>query len=376
MVFTVKKVLVVDDSFFVRRVLKEMISDFDGFSVFETARNGKEALEVLDQNPDLDAMTLDVEMPEMDGLATLKTVRDRGNNIPVLMVSALTEDQAQVTSEALELGADDVIAKPSGSSVDGMEDIEDELREKLFALTRYDRRKQRKSNEDTQHQNSEENEYASKSLDEKLNVVEPKAVVIGGSTGAPNVISDIISYLPEKFPLPVLVVQHIAEPFLSTFASRLDSKSKLDVEQVNFSRPLEAGTVYLPADDQHLVVSGDPSSPRVKKDRGEAEYSAKPSVHVLFESARETFGRDVIAILLTGMGEDGAKATRRLHQAGALCMIQDEETSSVFGMPGKAAALGGFDLQVPDTRIPKILIDWTVSSRKDDRPEIDSLESE
>lgn len=349
-------VLIVDDSFFVRRVLTDMISDFEGFEVVDSVKNGRLALDVLtDENTDVDVMTLDVEMPEMGGLETLREMRKQDLDVPVLMVSALTDDQAEVTTESLSLGAADVIAKPSGSEVSDLEAVRDEVRKKLRAVTGSRNVVTQDAEEDPSSQSSGS---PGSNLQDKLENVATEVILIGGSTGAPGVLTKIVEALPANLPVPVVIVQHIDEPFLSNLCDRLDSLTDLSVRQVSRRETLRKGTIYFPGNGDHLVLTSDEGTLRLKTRGGGPEYGAKPSVNVLFESALGTASPNVIAVLLSGMGRDGSKAMNELYEDGALCLLQDEDSSAVFGMPGEVAKTGSYDLMTSEDRIPSVLLDW------------------
>ena len=360
------EVLIVDDSFFARRVLGDMVEKMDRFVVGESVSSGAEALNILDRQI-FDAVTLDVEMPEMDGLETLKRIKDREPDIPVLMVSSLTTENAEVTTHALEEGALDVIPKPSSGPSGTLEEIEDELHMKLRAAVRGSSKRTDKPN-DRKNDNSsspaassEESEWE---LAEKFEKNSPKALLIGGSTGAPPVLRSIVSSLSGSYPLPVVLIQHISEPFLSQLADNYSELTDLSIQQVVTSAPLESGTIYLPKDDAHLKIKQTDNTPILKSEEGSPVSGALPSIDVLFNSASRVLGKECIAVLLSGMGKDGAEGMNKIHDLGGLCLVQDEETSSVFGMPAEAHARGGVDLMAPSGRIPEIILDWTKKSLK------------
>jgi two-component system chemotaxis response regulator CheB len=356
-------VLVVDDSFFVRRNLTDIIERDPNLVVIDSAKNGLEALEKLESNQ-VDVMTLDVEMPEMNGLETLDEMNRRGIDCPVIVVSSLTTRGAESTAEALEKGADDVIAKPSSDVGVDLGEIERKLHRTLNAITRSQRSSSERSDErSSEHQvENPSDDVNHESVRQKLEKVDPKVVVIGGSTGAPPVLRTIVETLPDDFPLPVAIVQHISEPFLSSLVTSLRDLTAMEVVQVEQSSRVEPGTIYLPSDEAHLNFRRSSNDVYIRSRAGEPTQGAMPSVDVLFEQALNEYGRDVIAVLLTGMGEDGARGMRALREEGALCLAQDEATSTVYGMPSAAQSLGGVDLEAPAERIPSIIREWTDKS--------------
>jgi two-component system chemotaxis response regulator CheB len=184
---------------------------------------------------------------------------------------------------------------------------------------------------------------------------EPKMVVVGGSTGAPAHLRTLLRGLPDDFPLPIVVVQHITEPFLSGLADNLDQNTDLTVRQATKTTVLEGGHVYMPGEEKHIILRPNGENHAVRTDGEDPVNSACPSVDVLFETAADVAHGDVIAVLFTGMGEDGAQGMKKLHDEGALCLAQNRETSTVYGMPAKAKKLGAVDYSFSPAELPKIL---------------------
>lgn len=343
-----------------------MIDNFDHFEVKDTASDGTDAMKLLETNQ-YDVVTLDVEMPKMDGLETLGRIRKTDEDLPVLMVSSLTTENAEVTTRALEQGALDVIPKPSSGPSGSLETIGDELRTKLRAAVR-NRSRAKSSTTVRDHkqgiQQGSNPENTGWDIREKFDQISPKVLLIGGSTGAPPVLRSIVERLSGNYPLPVALVQHISEPFLSQLATNYSELTDLTIEQVTSRSPLESGKMYLPQDESHLTIKRNEDELFIKSKEGRPVSGALPSVDVLFSSASRVLGKDCIAVLLSGMGTDGAQGMKKIHDSGGLCLAQDEETSSVYGMPGEARALGGVDLMAPSEKIPEIILDWTNKSLK------------
>lgn len=338
-----KSVLIVDDSFFVRRILGDLIKEYPGYVVADAVKDGQQALKVL-REQSVDVMTLDLEMPSMDGLETLEAMKDDGIDVPVVVISAHVEGQADRGARALELGAAEMLDKPGGSG-NGTPDIgklKNELKDVLDALTEPVRSPSRTDDSLT------------RILEEHPDRT-PKALVIGGSTGAPKHLRHLLAELPASFPLPIAVVQHISEPFLKGLRNNLSNRSPLNLKEISRTTPLRAGEVYLPAREKHLVLRPGDGLGAVRLEDGEPVNSARPSVDVLFESAADLLGADVIAVLFTGMGEDGARGMKRIHDAGGLCLAQDRDSSTVYGMPAKAEELGAVDCQFDPDDLPEML---------------------
>jgi two-component system chemotaxis response regulator CheB len=326
-----KRILLVDDSVVVRKLVAEILAQDPEVESVVTASNGRLALDKLDQvNPDL--VILDVEMPEMDGIATLKAIRERSDSLPVLMFSGLTERAGSLTLDALALGASDYVTKPA--QVGALVPL-DRVREELVSKTRalLARRV-----------------HGSPPLLPKAPApmtpppwrppARVELLVIGASTGGPNAIAQILSTLPGEFPVPIVIAQHMPPLFTKMFAERLDSQGSLRVREATSGGTLEPGTVWLAPGDFHVVVQGHASRMTVHVHQGPPENSCRPSVDVLFRSAAEVYGPGVLGVVLTGMGMDGLRGAERIREAGGQMVVQDEATSVVWSMPGSVALAG------------------------------------
>jgi two-component system chemotaxis response regulator CheB len=304
------RVLVVDDSAFMRRALTRNIELDSRFKVIDTAVDGRDGVEkALRLQPDV--MTLDVEMPVMNGLEALREIVAR-SFIPVVMVSAVTESGAKTTMEALEIGAVDFVPKANGADL---------IHEKLFAAANanlarrpYGQRPQRPSVS-----------MPPSRLDAPVFRGHPKIIVIGSSTGGPQALQALIGQLPVNLPVPVVIAQHMPPQFTLALAKRLDACCPPKVVEAKHGDPLVNGTISIGPGGMHLRVT--PTSLKVEADRGESLY--KPSVDVLAESALAAFGRNVLGVMLTGMGNDGMKEFVKLHQAGAYNLVQDQASCVV-----------------------------------------------
>ncbi|GIX41115.1 MAG: chemotaxis response regulator protein-glutamate methylesterase [Leptospiraceae bacterium] len=347
------KILIVDDSPVARAVLTDFLKNFDFIQEIETARNGKVALELLESRS-YDLILLDVEMPVMNGLTFLEEKKKRFNNIPTIMLSSYTQEGAEITLKALELGAMDFIPKPSGNQL-SLEEIKSVLQEKIKNF--YSELILQKTKKQTIESNFKINEATiNKSIIHKP-LLDFEIILIGSSTGGPRVLSNIIHQLPEDFPLPIAIVQHMPEYFTNTLAKRLSQISKLEVFEAENNKILEPGKIGIAKGDKHLLFD------RIEKNRfkilisNEEKISGhRPSIDkTLFNLIQITNGK-VIAIILTGMGRDGVNAAKELKKRGGIVIAQDESTSVIFGMNKRAIEEKAADIVLPDYKITEYLL--------------------
>jgi two-component system chemotaxis response regulator CheB len=300
--------------------------------VVATAVNGKVALQRLEQIP-ADLVTLDVEMPELDGLATLAILRKRYPKMPVIMFSTLTSRAAAATIDALSLGANDYVTKPdgAGSLTAARERIKCDLIPKIKAL-------------------------CARSLTMPPPIRMPievhdtgniQAVAIGVSTGGPPALQRVLAGIPATFPLPIFIVQHMPPMFTTMLATRLTQSSPLKVTEVTGPMRVEASHVYLAAGDFHLVVERSTSGMMMRTHQEAPECSCRPSVDVLFRSVAAAYGSSVLAVVLTGMGSDGMRGSELVRGQGGAVIAQDQATSVVWGMPGAIVRAGLASAVVP-----------------------------
>lgn len=324
------RVLVVDDSSFMRNALKRSIEQDARFKVIDTAVNGQEGVDkALALKPDI--VTLDVEMPVMNGLEALKAIVAK-TTIPVVMVSAVTEAGAKITIDALSLGAVDFIPKSKGA-----EHIHDKLLAAMNAgLSRRIMASRRAAPAAPIPPPPPRPVRASARVPAKL-------VVIGSSTGGPQALQEVIRNLPANFPVPVVIAQHMPPQFTLALAKRLNDLCPVRVTEAEDGMQLTPGTVYIGPGGKHLRVTS--THIKVEAERGESLY--KPSVDVLAESALMAFGKQILGVMLTGMGNDGAKAFIRLHKAGGYTLVQNQASCVVYGMPRAVADAGAADEVLP-----------------------------
>jgi two-component system, chemotaxis family, protein-glutamate methylesterase/glutaminase len=327
-------VLVVDDSAFMRKVISEIIEASEEFQVVGTARNGHDALKQI-HALDPAIVTLDIEMPELDGLQTLGYIMSETPR-PVVMLSAGegSDGAESLTIRALELGAVDFIRKPSGPISLDIATVRDRLLDALHAALEVNlggvpmlaRPKLR---------NAERPSGADGTA--------KRAVVIAASTGGPRALADVIPNLPRGIDAAVLVVQHMPSGFTRSLAERLNALSALPVREAEHGMQISHGRVYLAPGGFHMKVSLVDGAPMLGLDSSPPIWGVRPSADPLFRSATEVFGSDVVGVVLTGMGRDGAAGLRAIRDAGGRGIVQNRESSIVYGMPQAALTAAGAD---------------------------------
>jgi two-component system chemotaxis response regulator CheB len=350
------RVLVVDDSVVIRRLVAHALDQDPSLEVVGAASNGVIALQRIPQfNPDV--LTLDIEMPEMDGLETLRRVRREYPQLRVIMFSTLTERGAEVTLEALTLGADDYVTKASneGSLDRSMARLREELVPKVKQFFHLPAQSGAAVQPEPPHVAlAPPVRWGPPIL--RSPSARPKVVAIGVSTGGPTALGSILPELPAGFPLPVLVVQHMPPLFTRLLAERLHASCRLPVEEASQSAPVEAGKILIAPGDFHLKVVSNAGGVCVRLDQAPPLNSCRPAVDALFTSIADVYGGAVIAAVLTGMGQDGLRGAEILKAQGASLIAQDEASSVVWGMPGAVVNAGLADRVLPlDQVVPEIL---------------------
>lgn len=340
------RVLIVDDSALVRQILAEILGRDIGIEVVGTAADPLIARERIRQlNPDV--ITLDVEMPRMDGLAFLANLM-RLRPTPVVMISSLTERGADTTFQALALGAVDFVSKPRLDVARGLEAYAEEIIGKIKAAARA--RVRAPARQPIGH------DPAAPAPQPSLRFrTTDRLIAIGASAGGTEALRTILEAMPADAPAVVLA-QHLPASFSTAFAQRLDRHSAMSVREASDGEAILPGHAYLPKGGQHLRVIGDGARWRCRLDDGEAVNRHKPAVDVLFHSVAQNAGANAVGALLTGMGDDGARGLLHMRQAGAATLVQDEATSVVWGMPGAACRLGAAQEILPLERIADRLL--------------------
>jgi two-component system chemotaxis response regulator CheB len=332
------RALVVDDSAFMRKIIGDILNSDPEIQVVGYARDGEDAIEKVESlRPDV--VTLDVEMPRLNGLGALSRIMQR-TPTPVVMLSAYTDRGRRETIVALENGAVDFITKPSGEISIQLAELRDEIlrKVKIAARTRVKRLAKSATRAFTRPA--------------ALRVKgRRRLVVIGASTGGPKALLEIMSRLPSGLPACLLLVQHMPEGFTTSFAKRLDSKSSFQVREAEDGMTLQEGVAYVAPGDYHLLVNG--SALNIVK--GLKLHGVRPAIDFTMESAALKYGENTVGVLLTGMGIDGAAGMKAIKEQGGTTIAQDEKTSLVFGMPHAAIRLGCVDEILPLQRIPERL---------------------
>jgi len=331
------RVLVVDDSLVVRRVVTEEIAAQADMEVAGTAATGRIALSKMTElNPDL--VILDIEMPEMDGLTALAHLHQSHPHTPVIMFSSLTKLGVAATLEALSRGAADFFAKPDGKG--GLDASRHVIRTELVpAIRALCAPKSRVVTASTAVKPPiPRAAAAAKRID---------VLAIGASTGGPNALAEIFAALPAEFPIPIVVVQHMPPMFTQLLAERLTKNSRIPTIEAKSDMPLEPGKALIAPGDHHLVIVRDGIRFRTKVHQDPPEHACRPAVDPLLRSVASTFGGNCLAVILTGMGQDGLRGCEAIAAAGGQILAQDEATSIVWGMPGFVARAGLADRVVP-----------------------------
>jgi two-component system, chemotaxis family, protein-glutamate methylesterase/glutaminase len=328
-----RSVLVVDDSAFMRRVISDILSSTDEFRVVGTARDGEDALrKVHELDPDL--VTMDVEMPGLDGLSALGYIMSETPR-PVVMLSAHTTEGGEATLRALDYGAVDFVAKPSGTISLDLDTVSERLLDALRAAAaanlapiplRIARPRGTPRRGGAARRRVRPGDAA------------PVAVAVAASTGGPRALSELVPQLPASLGAALLVVQHMPARFTRTFAERLDGMAPLRVSEAVDGEPVRAGHVYLAPGDHHMRVVRAGGEVRIALDREPTLWGVRPAADPLFRSVSEAFGARAVGVVLTGMGRDGAAGLAAMTAAGAHGIAQDRATPVIFGMPAAAAA--------------------------------------
>jgi two-component system chemotaxis response regulator CheB len=351
------RVLVVDDSVVIRRLVTIALEQDPELEVVGVAANGSIALQRIPQyNPDV--LTLDIEMPEMDGLETLRRLRRDYPQLRVIMFSTLTERGAAVTLDALVLGADDYVTKASneGSLDRSMTRLQEELIPKIKQFFILPGRSRAAAKPEPPRVQVAPPLFLGKPVLQSTKA-RPKVVAIGVSTGGPAALGEILPRLPADFPLPVLVVQHMPPLFTRLLAERLHDSCPLPVKEASQGDKVDVGKILIAPGDFHLkVAGGGGGGVQVRLDQSPPQNSCRPAVDALFSSIGEVYGGAAIAVILTGMGQDGLRGVETLKAQGASILAQDEASSVVWGMPGAVVSAGLADRVLPlDQIVPEIL---------------------
>jgi len=338
------RVLIADDSALMRREIKKILESAKDIEVVGAVRDGREAVDKTKElNPDV--VALDINMPVMDGLTALQYIMMESPR-PVVMVSSLTQEGALTTYEALELGAVDFVGKPGGTISMNIEQVAHDIVSKIRVAAKANTsrlglsRQRRKTAVAGRSQPARASEQKSSG----------KILVLGLSTGGPKTIMEVIPVLPADIGVPVIVVQHMPSHFTPTFAQRINASCAFPFKEAANGDVVEVGRGYLAPGDRHLLVTprgGGRPGFMVRISDTPADTLHKPSVDVTMQSVLECYGHNVIGVLMTGMGADGARGMASIRQAGGRTIAESEETAVIYGMPAEAVRLGGAEFVLP-----------------------------
>jgi two-component system chemotaxis response regulator CheB len=356
-------ILIVDDSLIFRKIVQKCLEGEDDIQVVGSVRNGLKAVEFIkNQRPDL--VTLDIEMPEMNGIQTLSAIQEINaadeNYAPigVIMLSAFTKKGADITIKALEAGAFDFITKPEGND---QQKNYSTLRRQLLAKIRYftSRRiaSQNKQSSPVIIRTDETIVEKEESKEPVLRITQTKykAILIGVSTGGPRALMSLIPDLCQRTNIPVMIVQHMPPKFTESLAESLNAKCRFQVVEAYNNQPIQNEHVYIAPGGKHMLVKKKGTELIIYTNEDPPIHGCRPSVDVLFQSASHVYGRDVIAVILTGMGTDGTEGLSYLKQRGVYIIAQDEASSVVWGMPGSAVRAGLVNDVQPLDKIPECI---------------------
>lgn len=349
------RVLIVDDSAVVRKILSKILSSDPRIDVVGTAPDpfiARDKIKLL--NPDV--ITLDIEMPKMDGITFLRNLM-RLRPTPVLMISSLSVKGADVTLDALALGAVDFVTKPAIDLSYSLEDYAHEITQKVLAAAgvKVQALANRRGEIPTVDQKLSADSILAKTTRKKHIKTTDKIIAIGSSTGGTEAIKEVLVRMPPDAP-GIVITQHIPPVFSSSFAERMNTLSQMIVCEASDGQQILAGHAYIAPGDQHLLLVRDGARYLCKLSNGEPVNRHKPSVDVLFRSVAQNAGQNAIGVILTGMGDDGASGMKEMHDVGIPTIAQDENTSVVWGMPGSAVKRGCVDSILPLNKISTAML--------------------
>ena len=347
------KVLIIDDSALVRQLLTEIFNSDPDIEVIGTAQDPYDAREKI-KKLEPDVLTLDVEMPKMDGITFLTNLM-RLRPMPVVMISSLTEKGADVTFEALELGAVDFVSKPKIDVSVGLKEYSEEICEKVKTASKA-RVSELSSRPklDVQPKLSADAVLLKRKGPSHLKTTE-KIIALGASTGGTEAIKEVLIRMPADSP-GMVISQHIPEAFSKPFAERMNKTSAMTVYEAEDGQQILPGHVYIAPGNRHLIIERSGARYICRLNDGSIVNRHKPSVDVMFRSVAQNVGSNAVGVILTGMGADGAEGLKEMLESGAKTLVQDEKSSVVWGMPGEAFKIGAAKDQYPLDQIAKELL--------------------
>lgn len=352
------KVLVVDDSALVRQVLTTVLESDRNIQVIGTANDPIDAREKIKLlSPDV--LTLDIEMPKMDGVTFLKNLM-RLRPMPVVMISSLTEQGAEITLEALECGAVDFVSKPKLDVEAGLTEYTDEIIEKVLTAAKSKVRERTISSKSVEKKLTADAVLGKPSSRKRFKTTD-RIIAIGASTGGTEAIREVLEALPADTP-GIVISQHIPVAFSGPFAMRMNGASLMTVCEAQDGQQILPGHVYIAPGDKHLIVERSGALYICRLNDGPAVNRHKPSVDVMFRSVAQNVGPNAMGIMLTGMGADGAKGMLEMKNSGSFNIAQDENTSVVWGMPGAAVKIGAVEIKLPLDAVANAICKYVLKS--------------
>lgn len=338
-----KKVLVIDDSAFMRRLFTKTINNDPELEVIDTARNGKKGLEKIKKlKPDV--ITLDVEMPVKNGIETLEEIVKMDNPVQVIMVSAV--DNRETVLTALDLGAFDFIPKPSGSISLNIDDIKENLIQKLKTAADY---KGSKIKDKDNLKHPEPITYKSSKRKNKKTKGDFPIIAVGSSSGGPKALKKFITAFPNNFPGAIIIVQHMPAGFTKSLADRLDQESNLNVKEAEKNDNLKPGSTLIAPGGKHLEFD---QNGKVTLNKKDTKWGVRPCVDYMMETLAPIYKDNIIGVILTGMGHDGAEGMEAIKKYNGYGIVEDKSTALVYGMPSSTIKKGAYDKILPLNQIP------------------------
>ncbi len=353
------KVLIIDDSALVRQILSKVFAQDQAFEVVGTAIDPLFAIKKIKEHKP-DVITLDLEMPRMDGLTFLEKLMSI-YPMPVVVISSLAQEGSAATLKALELGAVDYIPKPAAGLGQGLAGISEEIISKVknaASVNMDEMRRQVKRTRAKRPADAPQAEPVEPSVEKKPLVRSTDRIIaIGASTGGTVAVKNILQKLPANLP-GILVVLHMPASFTTSFASSLNSSCRMNVKEAEDGESVMAGYAYIAPGGRHMLLKRKTEGYYIKIDNSEPVNRHKPSVDKTFQSVAESASPSGLGVILTGMGDDGARGLKEMHSKGSLTLAQDEKTSIVFGMPKKAIELGGVDQVLSLDKISEAIVTY------------------
>lgn len=338
------KVIVADDSALMRKLISDMLNSDENIEVIKTAYNGRDLINKIQQEKP-DVITLDIEMPIMGGIETLKEMRNMNSLIPTIVISGVSHRNTTLTMDCLHYGAFDFIAKPESGMSSKVIDIKNQLIEKVKIAA-------------SKNLSSNENKVIiSKGMSNGIDTsVKIQAVVIGASTGGPKALYKVITKFPQNMGVPIFVVQHMPVGFTKAFAERLNDNSNIRVKEAEDNESYMNNVVYIAPGGYHMEVG---SNGRISLNKEPPIWGVRPAVDKLFISASKVFGSHIVSAVLTGMGRDGAEGTKTIKENGGITLSESESTCVIYGMPKAAYETGKVDIVAPIDNIANEIIKIT-----------------